>query len=144
MKVKCINNEKLPCGEKLTVGKEYEVIEVAGDHYLIENDNNPNRPTGYMCSRFEVVTPDLEEQLQTAKNKVQELEAQIEAAKPKVGQKYKHSCGAIYMICVVNGRCVLICIENDPFYLGCSYTPCLFNNAEEVFGTCERLFTLVP
>jgi len=145
MKVKCINNDRLPYGEKLTIGKEYEVIEVINEnHYRITNDNGIS--TGYKMSRFETVSLPLEEQLQEAKNKVSEIEAQIDAQRLKVGQKYKHKDGGIYMIFGLGGQFGLVCVDygSDSYYfMGQSYAPALFNTTKEVFDGNDEYFTLL-
>ena len=143
MKVKCINNRDLPWGEKLTVGKVYEVVKSENDHFLVKNDDGWT--LRYLSSRFEEVPPTLEEQLQSAKLLVSEIEAQIEAAKPKVGQKYQHSNTDIYLLCKIRDQFCLVKIErnggNDP--VGETYGS-LYSNIEQVFSGHDKHFTLLP
>jgi hypothetical protein len=142
MKVKCINNKELPCNEKLTVGKVYEVLEeLSGDHISVKNDDGYE--LGYLRSRFEPTLEDLEEQLQSAKLRVSELEAKIEAQKPKIGQKYKHSDGSIYMLCMVGSKYALICIADDENYIGDSYYGNLTDSIDEL-PLMTKNFTLLP
>lgn len=143
MKVKCINNRDLPWGENLTVGKVYEVLEkMNGDHVCIQNDNGVC--TGYLNHRFEEVASTLEEQLQSAKLRVSELESQIEARKPKIGQKYRHRTGSIWMIVRVARGFALICIEdNINSETGKAYGDIRLN-INDVFDGFNDNFTLLP
>jgi len=140
MKVKCINNKDLPWGGNLTVGKVYEVLEnLSNDHIRVQNDNGVC--TGYWNRRLEEVVPTLKEQLESAKLRVSEIEAQIEAQKPKIGQKYRHKRGDTYFLAKVNNGYVLISIEgeNQFGYNYCSPTASI----EGAFGGCKEFFTLI-
>ena len=139
MKVKCINAGATPVGEKLTLGKEYEVIGSCESSYIIENEYGHR--LGYMKSRF-VEIKSLEEQLEEAKALVEDLEEQIENNKIKIGDKYKHRCGNIYMITTMGtGWYIPVCIKGDS--MGYTYGVTTFESPEDCFGGNEEFFTKV-
>jgi hypothetical protein len=138
MKLKCINAD---CN--LTNGKIYkaEISNVWDNHYQVINDNGCKR--SYSAIRFEVIEETLEDQLEEAKQKVKDLEEQIEANKIKVGQKYKSNSGdTIWMIASFNGKYAFVCIEGS-YDVGLSYSGKLHDKIEDVFDGHLKYFTLI-
>lgn len=140
MKVKCINPYGLPDDEYLTLGKIYEVEKgvIMNNHYLIKEDSGCK--LYYETNRFEVVEMSLEDQLKEAEQKVKDLKEQIEANKIKIGQKYRHHCGDVYLLVKIDARFCLVCIEGN--HLGYSYAnPC--DKIERVFSSFKHKFILI-
>jgi hypothetical protein len=141
MKVKCINTDCLPCNENLTVGKIYEAKEAlyTSNHYLVINDDGYE--LGYWKYRFEKVK-DLDAELKEAKQKVKDLENQIEEInRPKVGQRYKNKLGSCYVVSKVNNRFALVCYEGSN--IGGIYGHVCHLYIDDIFNGCRSYFTLL-
>lgn len=152
MKLKCIDVFGLPYNESLTVGKMYEVKEshYASSHYLVVNDDGVK-----LChykTRFEVakdlaadlkadLAADLAADLKATKQLVSDLKEQIAASKPKMGQRYKHDFGDIYMIVFMGVKYTLMCIEGHE--AGRSYDDAFHIEIEDVFDGHSKYFDLI-
>jgi hypothetical protein len=145
MQAKYVSNDKFSAFKNNTPETIYEVFDSKSDSACYEVYLFGEHLGGWHKSRFKIISePTLEQQLQTAKNKVAEIEAKIEAAKPKVGQKYRHRNGSIWMIVQVNGCFVLICIEdNRAIDTGKAYGG-IHSNIDYVFDGFDHNFTLIP
>jgi hypothetical protein len=143
MKVKCIDSNLLSSPHELTIGKEYEVLKEDCNCYTIKNDNGVQ--VNYYRCRFE---KSLEDQLKEAESLVESLKVKIKEQIPKlkVGQKWRHQDGYIYMIFKLQGKFALVCVDghNGDFSdIGATYGGKLHDKIEDVFYGAKHLFTLI-
>jgi hypothetical protein len=141
MKAKCIDRPSWP--KFSNPDSIYDVHESPKDSACYDVYLDGEYLEGWLKHRFLIIQETLEEQLQSAKLRVSELEAKIEATKPKVGQKYRHSDGSIYMICMVGPQYALICIADDENYIGDSYYGHLTDSIDQL-PLMTKNFTLLP
>ena len=122
------------------------IIGTPKNFHSVEEFNFPE-DSAKIISRLnnkEVAEQSLEQQLQSAKLRVSELEAKIEATKPKIGQKYRHRTNSIWMIVEVRGGFALICIEDNIHSdTGKAYGG-VRSNINDVFDGFDYNFTLLP
>ena len=111
--MKARSKETIP--PSLTQGKFYTVTQHPqwSDCWLVVGDNG--KQLDFYKFRFEEPLTDLqekEEELEQAKQKVAQLQKEIEELKaPKVGQRYSHRTGDKYVVAKLEGSFSLVCYE---------------------------------
>jgi hypothetical protein len=142
MKAKCIRRPSWP--QFSNPDSIYDVQESPTDSACYDVYLNGVYLEGWLKDRFVIIEESLEEQLQSAKLRVSEIEAKIEATKLKIGQKYQHESGDIYFLALVECKYVLICIEGQEAYLGKCYSSPVACIGNVFCGNKDYCFTLLP
>lgn len=81
----------------------------------------------------EIIEQTIEDIEQLKKNLLEKLNA----LPFRVGGEFTHESGDIYMVCRIDQKYALVCIEGDPDYIGRSYAP-VSDTIEGAFGVTGR------